>query len=118
MLNKLEDLDLKELGYFNGSETFSKISLYPNVRLTEGIIYIAKNGYSWVITDCLAILKCKLSKEEFVSIKLIVENKKAQIIYTNGNEKVLYKQKYEFTDAKKNLNLFFTNNTLMLSNEY
>jgi hypothetical protein len=117
-MNKLEDLNLKELKYFCGSETFSKISLYPNVKLTEGIMYVAENGYSWVVTDCLAILKFKLGKEDFVSIKLIVENEKAEIVYTNGNEKVLYKQKYDWTNAKQNLNLYYTNNTLMLSSEY
>ena len=106
-MNKSDDLDLKELGYFRGSETFSKMFLYPNVRLTEGIIYIGENGYSWVVTDCLAVLKYRLSKEKFVSIKLIVKNKKAEIIYTDGNEKVLYKQKYEYTSAKTNLNYFY-----------
>ncbi len=116
-----DDLDLKDLSSFTGTEQYHKISLYPNVNLTDGIVYIMKNGHSWFITDMLAVVRTKeeIRKEDFLSIKLVItEDNTAIAKITDGNEKVLYEQEYKWTNGKKNLNLFFTNNVLMLSQEY
>ena len=113
-----DDLELKYLDGYTGSEGYHKIQLYPNINLTDGIGYVMNNGYSWFITDMLAVISI-LKEEEFLSIKLkINKDKTATAEITDGNEKVLYTQGYEWTDAKINLNLFFTNNVMMLSQEY
>ncbi|MFW6130408.1 MAG: DUF6876 family protein [Atribacterota bacterium] len=46
------------------------------------------------------------------------ENKSCKVIYTNGNEKILYKQEYDYTDLENNLEFYFTDNVLMLCSEY
>jgi len=111
------DLELKELDQFIGSEHYYRVL---NSLITDGINYIMQNGYAWLVTDALSVIKTKLRNEEFLSVKLQVdkENNTADMIITDGNTNILYKQHYEYTDAKRDLTLFFENNTLMLNSEY
>lgn len=119
ILKDKKDLDLKDLGQFYGTEKYHKIPLFNEFNLTDGVIYIMSNGYSWFITDCLAVLKFKFKDQPFKSVKLkLLDDQKAKMIITDGNKKILYTQKYEYTTAKKELNLYLTDNVLMLSNEY
>lgn len=108
-------LDLDNLEQYYGSENYHNVM---GVNVTDGIKYIMNNGYSWVVTDAIVICKMKLKKHNFISIKLNVDNKKAIVEYTDGNTNVLYSQKYEYTDARKNIKMYFTDNVLMLANEY
>ena len=80
-----------------------------------------ENKYSWVVTDACVLLKLnkKLKTQEFVSVKLkVLPDKKAVITYGDGNNKILFKQEYNYTDALVDLTLFYTNNVLMLASEY
>ena len=40
------------------------------------------------------------------------------MVVNEGNDKRLYTQEYDYTDAKQELTLFFTDGVLMLSGEY
>jgi hypothetical protein len=116
---RTDDLNLKDLNQYYGTEQYH--NLFMNVTGTDGIFYIINNGYSWFVSDACVILKMKaeVKSEEFVCIDLkLLDNKKAVVIYTDGNEKVLFKQEYEYTDAQKEIKLFYTNEVLMLSGEY
>jgi len=110
-----DDLELKGLGNFYGTEGYSDVFGF---NVTDGVAYIMKNGYSWFVTDFLIVAGMKFKDEEFMSIKLKIEDSKAEMIVTDGNEKKLYTQKYEWTNAKKDLSLYLTNGVLMLSQEY
>jgi len=112
-----DDLELNELGQYNGTEQYHRISLF-NTKITDGVVYVMRNGYSWFVTDALAVVEMKLKGEEFLAIKLKLKNETAQLLITDGNEKTLYTQDYKWTTAKKELNLFWTNGVLMLSGEY
>lgn len=115
-VTKAVDLDLCELYQFTGTESYHPVM---GVNATDGVAYIMDNGYSWFVTDALAIVKTKLHAEEFLSIRLFqLKNDKAEMVITEGNEKELYKHTYEWTDAKRELHLFYTGNVLMLDNEY
>lgn len=113
----MEDLELKGLGQFIGTLEYHKAGFFKS-NLTDGIAYLMENGYSWFITDTLAVIELKFKDEEFLAINLKVKDSKADMIITDGNEKVLYKQHYNFTDAKRDLKLFYTNNVMMLASEY
>jgi len=108
------DKELKELHIFNGTEKYYDIL---NAKCTDGIKYLMENGYSWFVTDALVILKNKI-KEPFCTVKLEVEEEMAMMIITDGDTKELYKQEYKWTDAKRNVKCFFTDNVFMLSGEY
>jgi len=114
-----DDLTLSKLKNFNGTTQYHKIPSFAN--LTDGVIYATQNGYSWFITDALSVIACdkKIKEESFLSINLkLFENQKAKLIITDGNNKTLYTQNYKYTTAQKELQLFYTNNVLMLSGEY
>jgi len=74
-----------------------------------------------LVTDCIAVIKTdsKISREPFLSIKLKVnKDKTAVMTIDDGNNNILYTQEYGFTDAKRDLNLYFMNGVLMLNSEY
>jgi len=118
MTNKL---DLKQ---FIGTENYYEG--YLNTTWTDGIVYLAKNGCSWIITDICSVIKTveSVKKEPFVAIKLIRKGTdKATAIYTDGNEKELFKQEYKYIDIWDRINedkllFFYTNNVLMINSEY
>ena len=114
---------IQSLKDFSGTEQY--YSGYLGVSLTDGAYFVGVNGASWLITDICSILKVHsiVKKEEFVSINFKVENNKAEVIYTDGNEKILYTQNYKYTDFSKHfkeseIKFFYTDNVLMLSSEY
>ena len=113
-----DDLELKELDMFNGTEKYHEG--FMGVKLTDGVKYIVNNGYSWFVSDfsVVANMKHKLKSESFLSVELKLEGKRGKMIVTDGNNKILYSQKYTYTSAKKEFKLFYTNNVLMLSGEY
>ena len=115
--NMNDDLELKDLNSYFGSEHYYKVL---GALVTDGVNYIMKNGYSWFVMDALSIIKTKFKNEEFITVELKInkEKKTADMIITDGNNNELYKQHYEYTDAKRDLKLFYENNVFMLSNEY
>lgn len=115
------DLYLKELNKYYGTENYYNVM---GVRATDGIMYVMNNGYSWVVTDAIVILKMKpkVRAEEFVVIKLSVKEGKngkyAEITYDDGNGNILFRQKYQWTDAKRGFTMYYTGGVLMLQGEY
>ena len=114
-----EDLELKDLGQYYGTTQYYNVM---GVNITDGVEYIMKNGYSWFVTDFLSIAMFKIKKEwkdeSFICIKLKLDGDKGLMLVTDGNENELYKQKYEFTNAKQELTLYLCDNVLLLSQEY
>jgi hypothetical protein len=63
----------------------------------------------------------KFQSEEFLVYKLVVdlENNTAVATIEDGNEKVLYKQEYDYTTAKvKELKIWKQGGVMMLPREY
>lgn len=112
-----DDLELKDIDSYCGTMQYHNVLGF---NVTDGIAYIINNGYSWFVTDTLAVIKTNatIRKEEFLSIKLKLKNKGAEVIITDGNDKELYKHHYSFTTAKRELTLFYQNKVLMLDGEY
>ena len=121
----------KSLNGFTGTEQYYFNPFFKNINYTDGVKFVSDNKASWLITDILAVLSHEPSvlKEyndgEFISIKVLFNGDKATAIYTDGNEKVLFSQKYEYTDflkyfliGKNELIFFYTNGVLMLGGEY
>jgi len=112
------DLELKDLNKYYGSENYFNVM---NTNVTDGIYYIMKNGYSWLVTDFLVIAKSdnfKIKDESFISVKLKLKDDTAKMIVTDGNDKILYTQDYEYTNVKREVTLFYIDNVLLLSSEY
>lgn len=112
-----DDLSLKKLSSFVGTTEYHNVM---GTNVTDGVAYIMRNGYSWFVTDALAIIKIKLKNEDFLGVKLKLDKKTggAKMTIENGDGKVLYEQEYKWTNAEKDLFLFYNSNVLMLSTEY
>ena len=113
-----DDLTLKDLNQFHGTERYYNVMGF---NVTDGINYITKNGYSWFVTDFLSVALCKkeVKQESFICIKLkLLDDNKAKMFVTDGNDKIIYKQEYNYTNVKKELTLYFIDKVLLLSSEY
>jgi hypothetical protein len=120
------------LDMFTGTEQYHSMGqLFNNAVVTDGVKYIMDNGYSWLVTDALSVIVCtknaivnkarliqKLRSEQFLVIELILKKKRAIMQISDGNGKVLYKQKYGFTDADTEVKLYFTDNVMLLPSEW
>jgi hypothetical protein len=125
-MEKEPDLELKALNSYCGTQNYYR---YMGVLLTDGVKYLMENGYSWFVTDAIAVIvahpkiRRHLQKDDFLTIKLKLNKDEdgyttADMIITDGNDTQLYRQHYDLTDAKRELKLFYTGNVLMLASEY
>lgn len=114
-----KDLELKSLSQFYGTLNYYKI--WFGALATDGAKYLMENGYSWVVTDAISVIKTdpKLKKQDFLVIELkLLGDGTAKMVISDGNDNILYEQKYEWTDAKREVKLYFQNNVIFLSGEY
>jgi hypothetical protein len=119
--NKEPDLELKALDSFIGTTRYYRVW---NVNVTDGVKYIMENGYSWFVTDSVIeiinLVRRYPDASNFMVVKLKVNREKstAVVSFEDGNGKVYKRRRYEFTDAKRDLTLFYQDGVLMLNNEY
>ena len=120
--------EIKEgLQHFHGTEMFYQIPLLKT-HFTDGLKYLSEVAECfWLITDTSVIAKSLMNRSEFITIdfkrlhkeKQDFEGYEAEIIYSDGNDTILEKQRYRVTDFPLDeLRLFFVNDTLMLPSEY
>ncbi len=116
------DLELKALGNYYGTEHYYSVM---GVNVTDGVRYVMENGYSWLVTDILPLLRLRdnLKREPFLVIQLTPHNSEADLTITDGGKDdnapvLLYSHRYKFTDARRELKLFYADSVLMLSSEY
>jgi len=116
---KTPDLELKGIGGFIGTEQYYNVM---GVIVTDGVKYLMDNGYAWFVTDSIAVIICnkKIRAEPFLVVKLKVdlEKKEADLTIDGGNENILYRQHYDFTDARREeVKMYFENKVLCLPSE-
>jgi hypothetical protein len=117
------DLELKALESFIGTENYYQVL---GVKVTDGIHYVMNNGYSWLVTDALAVIVTnrKLRAEPFLVFKFTVDRdkKQAEVEITDGDKGpgpiVYHRQHYKYTDARRDLTFYFQDGVLLLSGEY
>jgi len=122
------DKKLSNLHNYTGTQNYYDTGkLFNNILLTDGIRYVAENGYSWLITDILANITANrkireyLQRDYFLSITLKVnlEQHTAELIFTDGNDNEIYRQRYGYTDAEvSEIKMYYCDGVLMLSSEY
>lgn len=110
-----------DLDNFYGTENYFFNPLFKNWRYTDGVKFVSDNGAAWLVTDILAhlMLNKKVKNEEFLAISFKVNpDKTGTLLFDDGNDKVLLRHDYDFTDLPFDLKFYATNNVLMLSSEY
>ena len=92
----------KDLRLFSGSETLTRFnSLFKNALLTEGALYVAKEGGAYWLMDIIASVQGlpRVKAEYFQSWGLhVYEGRTALAVCDDGNGNVLYTQAIEYTD--------------------
>jgi hypothetical protein len=113
------NLNCPEIDQFTGSEHY-----YREIGglVTDGVKYVMACGYSWFVTDSLCVIafKSQVRREPFLVVQLKLDPKKpheATVTIDDGNGNSLYRQRYGYTDAKRDLKLYFENGVLMLPSE-
>jgi len=117
MNDSITKLDLSQ---FYGSENLYFHPLFKAIKYTEGVKYLGSNGASWLVTDILSFLKGlkKLQGQEFLHIVFSKFNGKGTLTFDDGNNNVLFTNKYEYTDFPLDcVSFYYEGNTLMLVSE-
>ena len=116
----MEDLELKSIGNFYGTDNYYSLKPLFHTVATDGVNYIMRNGYAWVVTDALSVIELKLrGKDYFFAIHLKVhDDGTATLKITDGNDKTWWEHRYMLTDAKRDLTLFWADGVIMLDSEY
>lgn len=114
------DLELKALGSFIGTEQYHRVLGF---LVTDGVKYIMENGYGWFVTDSLAVIMCSwnLRNADFLTVELHtnLEEHTAEMRITDGNDHILYRQEYKYTDSKRELlKLYYERRVLLLASEH
>lgn len=112
---------LADLNHFTGSETFYKNSLYPAFVYTEGARYVLQTAEAYWLLDAIFSVQIQyfIKKEAFQHWKLIVTGHRGKLTCDDGNKKIIYEQIILRTDFPVcGITFFFTDNVLMLPNEY
>ena len=121
MRGEMDDLELKDIGNFTGTEQYHRLGFFKTLA-SDGISYIIQNGYAWFVTDAVAVIENSEDKRirhaDFLAIKLKLNGNKAKVQITNRGGKVHYERDYKYTDAKRELVLFYENGVILLAGEH
>ncbi len=116
-------IELANLAQFTGTQRYFQSNIFSKkITHTEGVQYLVENGAGWLVDAivCHYITNPKVRKEEFLAIKLLVgKNQKGELWIEDGNDKLLARQKLEYTDfPEPGIKLFMTDNVILLPSEY
>jgi len=112
----------KNLEQFTGTFTYHKLSFLP-IYATDGVTYFCENAKAMWLFDDMSYIALKNKKEEFIVTFVYVKDNKCDITYEDGNENVIHKQHYPYTDLPAGNWKFFISNhpeqrVIMLPSEY
>jgi len=115
-----KNLTHENLSNFFGSQNLFYHPLFGRtVQYTDGVKFVSDNGANWLVIDIIANIMKLQKTEPFVAITITVKDKTAKLVFTDGNEKVLAKHNYSYTDFPLDtLTFFATDGILMLASEY
>ena len=112
---------LQDLGYFTGSEQWHRHPLFRKFTYTDGVQYVAEEGGAyWLIDKIMAVQTLpKLRNQAFQAWTFKVQDEKGELIATDGNSNVLYREYITYTDFPlQEIKFYFTDNVLLLTSEY
>jgi hypothetical protein len=108
----------EKLKEFYGTEHYYSLGPIFKTKATDGVAFLMESGYSWFVTDSLAVIECDIKTQDFLVAKLAVKEGKAVMEISDGNGNVFHTQHYNFTDSDDGeLKLFIENGVVMLPGE-
>ena len=109
-----------DLDQFHGTDHWYQHGLTP-IKYTDGVRFLADGaGAFWLIDDICFAQKCRaVCAEEFQTWTLKVVDKTATLTCDDGNGRVVYSKRIEFTDfPMQEIKLWLTDQALLLPSEY
>lgn len=86
---------------------YYSLSYFAPLIATDGVMEMFGTLACFWIGDIVASYLPKLQKpDSFFSVKVFVNEGKAHIQFTDGNENPIVAQKIEYTDLKENIHMF------------
>lgn len=119
-----ETTDLhSQLAQFIGTERYHFNPLYPWLNYTDGVQYFAQHaggGAYWFLDIVGTEVQPLTRRRSFLTVDLMVhDTAKADILVTDGNDKVLHRRHVDWTDCPQGVYRFFLQRgVLMLTSEY
>lgn len=98
-----------DLSNFSGSEGYFFQPMFKSIDYTDGIKFINANGANWLVVKALAMIQCEklmAKHDNFLCIRCNVKDKSATFVIENGDEKVIYTEKIEYTDLPCDITMF------------
>ncbi len=116
-------LDRLELRQFTGSENWYRHPLIRTILFTDGAKYVADQaGAYWLLAEIALAQKYDkaIAGEGFQLWKLVVHgNNTGILICEDGNGRAVMSKPLDYTDFPQGgIELYFTNNTILLPSEY
>lgn len=116
-------LDLSQ--FAGGSGSMYRHSLNPEVIYTVGVKYVGDRAGAYWLIDKIALLQAlpEIKKEPFQVWALTVKDSKGLITVNDGGKGTdpvtVYQEVVDYTDfPEPGVTIWFTNNTILLPNEY
>lgn len=112
-----------ELRQFTGSENWYRHALNRSVLFTDGAKYVADSAGAYWLIDEIALAQryeTAVAAEGFQLWKLAVKpDSTATLTCEDGNGHAVFTKEIAFTDfPAEGVELYFTNNTLLVPSEY
>lgn len=115
-------LTYADLQHFTGTENWYRYPLSPSLSYTDGVRHVARQGGAyWLIDAILSYqLESKVNREPFQVWTLrVLEDQKACLTMTDGNDTLIMRHDLEFTDFPlPEIQMYLTDKVLMLPSEY
>ena len=110
----------EDLIAFIGTETWHRHPLNRSMQLTDGVVYFADQAGAWWFLDIVTTEIFRLqATHPFLVIDLDVNDGKADIRVSDGNDAMLFTRHIHFTDAPAgNWRFYLTDNVVLLPSEY
>ena len=120
-----EDLELKDLGqYYATQQIWNLGGLLSKIKVTDGIKYVDRNGYGYLISDTIIAITMKCLNEQFLVVSFFKDEKGIYNLVISEDRsgenfiKIKHHQKYEWCSAKvESLKFYYENGTLLLASE-
>jgi hypothetical protein len=121
-MNEQQKFTLEDLNQFHGSDQLIRHHLHRDMRFTVGVgQMIVHFGAMWLVNEIAIaqIALARLKQEEFQVWELEVVGSSANLRCDDGNDLLLFEKAIEYTDfPKPGIKLYYTDNVIMLPNEY
>ena len=121
MKNEQRTQKLTDLDQFTGTEQYYFKPLFRAIKYTDGVKYLAeKYGAYWFLDIAFSHAISFLKKEEFMTAELTVnDDDSADFILTDGNDNVLARQSFAWTDfPAREIKLFIEHGVALLPSEH